>query len=94
MLQLSNIRPTLYNDVFFLICIVGGGVQLGPLTTAATSGLLCQPRVIMMMEKLMEWDTPGRAWDCCETVASYVAVGGRAAPIVVSRYVATPSSLW
>jgi hypothetical protein len=33
----------------------GGGVQLGPLGTAATNGLLCQPRVIMMMEKLVEW---------------------------------------
>jgi hypothetical protein len=40
---------------FFLIGIVGGGVQLGPLVTAATNGLLCQPRVIMMMEKLVEW---------------------------------------
>jgi hypothetical protein len=36
------------------IGIVGGGVQLGPLGTAATNGLLCQPRVIMMMEKLVE----------------------------------------
>jgi hypothetical protein len=40
---------------FFFISIVGGGVQLGPLDTAATNGLLCQPRVIMMMEKLVEW---------------------------------------
>jgi hypothetical protein len=32
-----------------------GGVQLGPLGTAATNGLLCQPRVIMMMEKSVEW---------------------------------------
>jgi hypothetical protein len=32
----------------------GVGVQLGPLGTAATNGLLCQPRVIMM-EKLVEW---------------------------------------
>jgi hypothetical protein len=35
--------------------VEGGGVQLGPLDTAATSGLLCQPRVIMMMVKLVEW---------------------------------------
>jgi hypothetical protein len=35
--------------------IVGGGVQLGPLGTAVTNGLLCQPRVIMMMEELVEW---------------------------------------
>jgi hypothetical protein len=27
---------------------------LGPLDTAATNGLLCQPLVIMMMEKLVE----------------------------------------
>jgi hypothetical protein len=32
-----------------------GGVQLGPLGTAATSGLLCQLRVIMRMEQLVEW---------------------------------------
>jgi hypothetical protein len=30
------------------------GVQLGPLGTTATNGLLCQLRVIMMMEKLVE----------------------------------------
>jgi hypothetical protein len=39
---------------FFLIGIAGGGVQLGPLGTAAINGLLCQSRVIMMMEKLVE----------------------------------------
>jgi hypothetical protein len=39
---------------FVLIGIVGGGVQLGPLGTAATIGLLFQPRVIMVMEKLVE----------------------------------------
>jgi hypothetical protein len=33
---------------------VGGGVQLGQLGTEVTNGLLCQPRVIMMMEKLVE----------------------------------------
>jgi hypothetical protein len=38
----------------FLIGIVGGGVHLGALDTAATNGLLCQPRVIMMMEKSVE----------------------------------------
>jgi hypothetical protein len=32
---------------------VGGEIQ-GPLGTAATNGLLCQPRMIMMMEKLVE----------------------------------------
>jgi hypothetical protein len=40
--------------VCFLIGIVGGGVQLGPLGISATNGLLCQPWVIMMMEKLVE----------------------------------------
>jgi hypothetical protein len=37
--------------IFFLSGIVGGGVQLGPLGTAATNG---HPRVIMMVEKLVE----------------------------------------
>jgi hypothetical protein len=32
----------------------GGGIQ-SPLGTAATNGLLCQPRVITMLEKLVEW---------------------------------------
>jgi hypothetical protein len=42
--------------IAFLIGIVGwgGGVQLSPLGTAATNGLLWQPRVIMMMEKSVE----------------------------------------
>jgi hypothetical protein len=33
---------------------VGGGIE-GPLGTAATNGLLCQLRVIMMMEKSVKW---------------------------------------
>jgi hypothetical protein len=33
---------------------MGGGIQ-GPFDTAATNVLLCQPRVIMMMEKSVEW---------------------------------------
>jgi hypothetical protein len=37
----------------FFIGIVGGGIQ-GPLGTATTNGLLCQPRVTMVMEKLVE----------------------------------------
>jgi F0F1-type ATP synthase membrane subunit c/vacuolar-type H+-ATPase subunit K len=40
--------------LIFLIGAVGGGVELGPLGTAATNGLLRQPRVIMMVEKLVE----------------------------------------
>jgi hypothetical protein len=43
------------SNISFLDGIVGGGLQLGPLGTAATNGLLCQPRVIMTMEKLVEW---------------------------------------
>jgi hypothetical protein len=43
------------NQYFFLIGIVGSEIHLGPLGTAATSGLLCQSRVIMMMDKLVEW---------------------------------------
>jgi hypothetical protein len=39
---------------FFKIDIVGGGVQLGPLGTAAANGLLCHSRVVMMMEILLE----------------------------------------
>jgi hypothetical protein len=46
----------LYNFVIFLIGIVRGGVQWGPLSTAATNGLLCQPRVVIMMEKLVNDD--------------------------------------
>jgi hypothetical protein len=41
--------------MFFLNGIVEGGVHLGPLGTAAINGLLCRARVIMMMEKLVEW---------------------------------------
>jgi hypothetical protein len=43
-----------YNIPRRIFGIVGGGVQLGLLGTAATNGLLCQSRVIMMMEKLLE----------------------------------------
>jgi hypothetical protein len=39
---------------FFLFGIVGGEVQLRPLGIAAINGLLCQPRLIMVMEKLVE----------------------------------------
>jgi hypothetical protein len=37
-----------------LICILGGGVQLGPPGTAATNRPIVAARVIMMMEKLVE----------------------------------------
>jgi hypothetical protein len=40
--------------MFWIKNIVRGTVQLGPLGITATNGLLCQPRVIMMMKKLVE----------------------------------------
>jgi hypothetical protein len=39
---------------YAFIGIVGGGVQLGPLGTAATNSLIVSPPLIMMMEKLVE----------------------------------------
>jgi hypothetical protein len=44
---------------FFLIRLVGGGVQLGPLGTAATDWPIVPARVIMMMENLVEWRLAG-----------------------------------
>jgi hypothetical protein len=41
-------------DSFFFNLYSGGSNQV-PLDTAATNGLLCQPRVIMIMEKSVEW---------------------------------------
>jgi hypothetical protein len=38
----------------FFFNLYNGGWNQGPLDTAATNGLLCQPRVIMMMEKSVE----------------------------------------
>jgi hypothetical protein len=38
---------------FFLICIVGGGIKVHS-TLRPLNGLLCQPRVIMIMEKSVE----------------------------------------
>jgi hypothetical protein len=38
---------------FFLICIVGGGIKVHS-TLRSLNGLLCQPRVIMIMEKSVE----------------------------------------
>jgi hypothetical protein len=42
------------NFSFFKLNLYSGGWNQGPLDTAATNGLLCQPRVIMMMEKSVE----------------------------------------
>jgi hypothetical protein len=39
---------------FFLICIVGGGIKVHS-TPRLLNRLLCQPRVIMIMEKSVEW---------------------------------------
>jgi hypothetical protein len=38
---------------FFLICIVGVGIEVHS-TLRPLNGLLCQPRVIMIMEKSVE----------------------------------------
>jgi hypothetical protein len=37
----------------FLICLVGGGIKVHS-TLRPLNGLLCQPRVIMIMEKSVE----------------------------------------
>jgi hypothetical protein len=42
-------------NLIFLIGLMGGGVQLGHSALRPLIGLLRQPRVIMMMEKLVEW---------------------------------------
>jgi hypothetical protein len=39
--------------IFFLICIAGGGIKVHS-TLRSLNGLLCQPRVIMIMEKSVE----------------------------------------
>jgi hypothetical protein len=39
--------------IFFLICIVGGGIKVHS-TLRPLNGLLCQPRVSMIMEKSVE----------------------------------------
>jgi hypothetical protein len=39
--------------IFFLICIMGGGIKVHS-TLRLLNGLLCQPRVIMIMEKSVE----------------------------------------
>jgi hypothetical protein len=51
---ISRAWRILGGNYYFLIGILGGGVQLGPLGTAATNGLLCQALVNMMMETLVE----------------------------------------
>jgi hypothetical protein len=41
-------------DLFFLICIVGGGIKVHS-TLRPLNDLLSQPQVIMIMEKSVEW---------------------------------------
>jgi hypothetical protein len=54
-LKYSPQHPVLEHfQSIFLIGMGGGGGIQGPLGTAATNGLLCQPWEIMMMEKLVE----------------------------------------
>jgi hypothetical protein len=51
-----------FYSVFGVFCVQGaafvyshsGGVELGPFGTSATTGLLYLPRVIVMMENLVE----------------------------------------
>jgi hypothetical protein len=45
--------------IFLLIRIVGGGVQLSPLGTSTTEWPIYLPRVIMIMENLVEWRFAG-----------------------------------
>jgi hypothetical protein len=47
--QILNARTSLA-VIFFLICIVGCGIKVHS-TVRPLNGILCQPRVIMIMEK-------------------------------------------
>jgi hypothetical protein len=47
-----NLRQHSFRN--FLICIVRGGIKVHS-TLRPLNGLLCQPRVIMIMEKSVEW---------------------------------------
>jgi hypothetical protein len=49
----AKYRITISLSNFFLICIVGGGIKVHS-TLRPLNGLLCQPRVIMIMEKSVE----------------------------------------
>jgi hypothetical protein len=48
-----------YIKCFFFIRIVGVESVQGPLSTSATSGQLCLPRVIVRMENLVQWRLAG-----------------------------------
>jgi hypothetical protein len=52
--MLKRIQYNLFKYVtFFLICVLGGGIEVHS-TLQPLNGLLCQPRVIMIMEKSVE----------------------------------------
>jgi hypothetical protein len=52
--ELVNHGEVLLQVFFFLICIIGGGIKVHS-TLRPHNGLLCQPQVIMIMEKSVEW---------------------------------------
>jgi hypothetical protein len=59
LLKIANVKinKNLFSGLctdFFLICIVGGGTKVHS-TLRPLNGLLCQPQVIMVMEKSVEW---------------------------------------
>jgi hypothetical protein len=54
MLKYTQASACPFNIMNFYNWYGGGGVQLGLLRTAAANGLMYQPWVIMMMEKLVE----------------------------------------
>jgi hypothetical protein len=50
-----NLLSRFFVRVFLKLNLYSGEWNQGPLDTAATIGLLCQPWVIMMMDKSVEW---------------------------------------
>jgi hypothetical protein len=52
-LRLITNAPWYVSNLFFLIWIVGGGIKVHS-KLRSLNGLLCQPRVIMIMEKSVE----------------------------------------
>jgi hypothetical protein len=48
-------RQYVTSKLFFIIRVVGGGVQLGPRGTSVTNWPIVSARVIMIMENLVEW---------------------------------------
>jgi hypothetical protein len=58
-------------NTLILIGTVGGGVQLGPLSTAATNRPIVPTPVVMMMEKLVEWWLAGETQVLGGNLAQY-----------------------